>query len=92
MITQHKDSLKIPNPLIEFIWKYPLIFQEFILGGISIHPYIKLTQQVLDLDAEEQLVHESESYQQSVVESLVMVITIFFSYGLDSDLGLELVC
>ena len=53
MITQHKDSLKILNPPIEFIWKYPLIFQEFLLNGISIHPYIKLTQQVLDLDAEE---------------------------------------
>ena len=36
---------------------------------------------MLDLDAEEQLVHESESYKQSVIELLVMVITNFFHLG-----------
>ncbi|XP_002534021.2 protein WHAT'S THIS FACTOR 9, mitochondrial [Ricinus communis] len=76
VITQHKDSLKVPIRPIEFIRKYPLIFQEFLPGGINIHPHIKLTEQVLDLDAEEQLVYDSESYKQNVADRVLKLLMI----------------
>ncbi|CAI0458778.1 unnamed protein product [Linum tenue] len=74
VISQHKDSLQIPTRPIEFIRKYPSVFEEFHPGGIGIHPHIKLTQQVLDLDAEEQLVYQSESYKQDVADRLVKLV------------------
>ncbi|CAI0552691.1 unnamed protein product [Linum tenue] len=74
LISQHKDSLQIPTRPIEFIRKYPSVFEEFHPGGLGIHPHIKLTQQVLDLDAEEQLVYQSESYRQNVADRLVKLV------------------
>ncbi|CAL1408397.1 unnamed protein product [Linum trigynum] len=74
VISQHKDSLQIPTRPIEFIRKYPSVFEEFHPGGLGIHPHIKLTQQVLDLDAEEQLVYQSESYRQNVADRLVKLV------------------
>ncbi|KAF2297457.1 hypothetical protein GH714_023753 [Hevea brasiliensis] len=76
VITQHKDSLEIPSRPIEFIRKYPSIFEEFLPGGIGVHPHVKLTQQVLDLDAEEQLVYQSESYRQDIADRLLKLLMI----------------
>lgn len=76
IIAQHKDSLKIPSRPIEFIRKYPSVFHEFLPGGIGIHPHIKLTQEVLDIDADEHLVYESDSYRQLVADRLLKLLMI----------------
>ncbi|KAL4308042.1 hypothetical protein GQ457_01G049160 [Hibiscus cannabinus] len=76
IISQHKDSLKIPSRPIEFIRKYPSVFHEFLPGGIGILPHIKLTQEVLDIDADENLVYESVSYKQSVADRLLKLLMI----------------
>lgn len=73
IITQQKDFLKIPIRPIELIRRYPSVFEEFLPGGIGIHPHVKLTQQVLDLDIEEQLVYQSESYKTDVANRLKVV-------------------
>ncbi|GMI74223.1 hypothetical protein like AT1G71850 [Hibiscus trionum] len=76
IISQHKDSLKIHSRPIEFIRKYPSVFHEFLPGGIGIHPHVKLTQEVLDIDADEQLVYESVSYRQLVADRLLKLLMI----------------
>ncbi|XVE98889.1 hypothetical protein REPUB_Repub03eG0148200 [Reevesia pubescens] len=76
IISQHKDSLKIPSRPIEFIRKYPSVFQEFLPGGIGIHPHIKLTPEVLDIDAEEHLVYQSDSYKLLVADRLLKLLMI----------------
>ncbi|XP_012081088.3 protein WHAT'S THIS FACTOR 9, mitochondrial [Jatropha curcas] len=76
IICQNKDSLKIPIRPIDFIRKYPSIFEEFLPGGIGIHPHIKLTPQVLDLDSEEELVYQSESYKQDIANRLLKLLMI----------------
>ncbi|XP_022730256.1 protein ROOT PRIMORDIUM DEFECTIVE 1 [Durio zibethinus] len=76
IISQHKDSLRIPSRPIEFIRKYPSVFQEFLPGGIGIHPHIKLTPEVLDIDAEEHLVYQSDSYKQLVADRLLKLLMI----------------
>ncbi|XP_011038166.1 PREDICTED: uncharacterized protein LOC105135135 isoform X2 [Populus euphratica] len=75
-ITQQKDFLKIPIRPIELIRRYPSVFEEFLPGGIGIHPHVKLTQQVLDLDIEEQLVYQSESYKNDVANRLLKLLMI----------------
>ncbi|TYI12925.1 hypothetical protein ES332_A08G023000v1 [Gossypium tomentosum] len=76
IIAQNKDSLKIPSRPIEFIRKYPSVFHEFLPGGIGIHPHIKLTQEVLDIDVDEHLVYESDSYRQLVADRLLKLLMI----------------
>ncbi|XP_017985233.1 PREDICTED: protein ROOT PRIMORDIUM DEFECTIVE 1 [Theobroma cacao] len=78
IISQHKESLKIPSRPIEFIRKYPSVFREFLPGGIGtgIHPHIMLTPEVLDIDAEEHLVYQSDSYKQLVADSLLKLLMI----------------
>ncbi|XP_019182114.1 PREDICTED: protein ROOT PRIMORDIUM DEFECTIVE 1 [Ipomoea nil] len=76
LITQSKDSLQIPTRPIEFLRKYPAIFQEFFPGSVNIHPHIKLTPEALTLDSEEQLLHDSVSYRENVADRLLKLLMI----------------
>ncbi|KAJ4849523.1 hypothetical protein Tsubulata_021106 [Turnera subulata] len=77
IISQHRTSLSIPTRPIEFIRRYPSVFEEHLPGGIAgVHPHIKLTPQVLDLDAEEQLVYQSESYKRDVADRLLKLLMV----------------
>lgn len=76
VITTQKDSLRVPLRPIEFIRSYPSVFQEFLPGGIGIHPHISLTPEILNLDAEEQLVYGSESYKQGLADRLLKLLMI----------------
>ncbi|KAM7507648.1 hypothetical protein LguiA_018101 [Lonicera macranthoides] len=76
IIAQNRHSLKIPIRPIDFIRKYPSIFQEFLPGGIGINPHVKLTSEVLDLDAEEQLVYQTENHKQEVADRLLKLLMI----------------
>ncbi|CAN4081399.1 unnamed protein product [Withania somnifera] len=76
IITQAKDSLQIPSRPIEFIRKYPSIFQEFSPASISIHPHIKLTPEILSLDSDEELFYQSLSYKEDVAVRLLKLLMI----------------
>ncbi|CAH9141014.1 unnamed protein product [Cuscuta epithymum] len=76
LITQSKDSLEIPTRPIEFIRNYSAIFQEFFPGSVNIHPHIKLTPEVLNLDSEEQLLYESVMYRENVADRLLKLLMI----------------
>ncbi|KAJ8769718.1 hypothetical protein K2173_005364 [Erythroxylum novogranatense] len=76
IIHNQKQNLEIPTRPIDFIRKYPAIFEEYLPGGTGIQPHIKLTPQVLDLDAEEKLVYQSENYRQDVADRLLKLLMI----------------
>ncbi|KAG7589806.1 Plant organelle RNA recognition domain [Arabidopsis suecica] len=76
VITTKKDSLRVPLRPIEFIRSFPSVFQEFLPGGIGIHPHISLTPEILNLDADEQLVYGSESYKQGLADRLLKLLMI----------------
>ncbi|KAF7820042.1 protein ROOT PRIMORDIUM DEFECTIVE 1 [Senna tora] len=76
VIADNRKSLKIPIRPIDFIRKYPTFFEEFLPGGIGIHPHIRLTPEVLNLDAEEQLMYQSDSYKQQVADRLLKLLMI----------------
>ncbi|KAG7940798.1 hypothetical protein I3843_16G004600 [Carya illinoinensis] len=76
IITQNRDSLQIPVRSIDFIRKYPSVFEEFLPGGIGIHPHIRLTPEVLNLDAEEQLVYQSETYKKQAADRVLKLLMI----------------
>ncbi|XP_062112259.1 protein WHAT'S THIS FACTOR 9, mitochondrial [Humulus lupulus] len=74
IIAEKRDSLKIPIRPIEFVRKYPAIFQEFLPGGTGFQPHIRLTPEVLDIDVEEQFMYQSESYKQQVADRLLKLL------------------
>ncbi|KAJ8770191.1 hypothetical protein K2173_011526 [Erythroxylum novogranatense] len=75
IIHNQKQNLEIPTRPIDFIRKYPAIFEEYLPEEL-IQPHIKLTPQVLDLDAEEKLVYQSENYRQDVADRLLKLLMI----------------
>ncbi|XP_010471198.1 PREDICTED: protein ROOT PRIMORDIUM DEFECTIVE 1-like [Camelina sativa] len=76
VITTQKDSLRVPLRPIEFIRSFPSVFQESLPGGIGIHPHISLTPEILNLDADEQLVYGSETYKQGLADRLLKLLMI----------------
>ncbi|XP_022969363.1 protein ROOT PRIMORDIUM DEFECTIVE 1 isoform X4 [Cucurbita maxima] len=74
IITQKREVLRIPTRPIDLIRKYPTIFEEFLPGGIGIQPHVRLTSQVLELDAEEQLTNQSEICRQQAADRLVKLL------------------
>lgn len=76
VIAGNRERLKIPYRPIDFIRQYPSFFEEFLPGGIGIHPHIRLTPEVLNLDAEEQLMYQSDSYKQQVADRLLKLLMI----------------
>lgn len=76
LIVQNKQALEIPFRPIEFIRKYPSVFEEFLPGGIGINPYVKLTPQVLELDSEEQIVFLNGMHKQQVADKLLKLLMV----------------
>lgn len=74
VIVDNKDNLKIPYRPIEFVRKYPSFFEEFSPGGIGIHPHVKLTPQVLNVDSDEILMYQSDSYKKQVADRLLKLL------------------
>ncbi|GAB4861416.1 hypothetical protein Ancab_036599 [Ancistrocladus abbreviatus] len=73
-IAERKDTLQIPIRPIEFVRKYPTIFEEFFPGNIGIHPHVRLTQDVLSLDADEQLIYESDAFRKGAADRLLKLL------------------
>ncbi|KAL3641362.1 hypothetical protein CASFOL_016330 [Castilleja foliolosa] len=76
VITQSSETLGIPFRPIEFIRKYPSIFQEFQPGALNIQPHIKLTPEVLSLHTEEDLLYQSVNYKQDIASRLLKLLMI----------------
>ncbi|KAK9048244.1 hypothetical protein SSX86_032793 [Deinandra increscens subsp. villosa] len=76
IISNQRSSLGIPTRPIDFIRKYPSVFQEFLPGGIGIDPHIKLTPETLTLDAEEKLLFQSEIHKEDVANRLLKLLMI----------------
>ncbi|CAH2042876.1 unnamed protein product [Thlaspi arvense] len=74
IIVQNRESLDLPLRPIEFVRKYPSVFEEFFPGGVKIHPHVKLTQEILGLDADEQLIYQSDDYKQRVADRLLKLL------------------
>ncbi|KAK6132416.1 hypothetical protein DH2020_033855 [Rehmannia glutinosa] len=76
LITQSKETLGIPFRPIEFIRKYPSIFEEFNPGSLNIQPHIKLTPEIVSLNSEENLVCQSVNYKQDIARRLLKLLMI----------------
>ncbi|KAL3830262.1 hypothetical protein ACJIZ3_019064 [Penstemon smallii] len=76
LITQSKQTLDFPFRPIEFIRKYPSVFQEFHPGSLNIQPHIKLTPEVISLSSEEDLFYQSVDYKQEVAGRLLKLLMI----------------
>ncbi|OWM67485.1 hypothetical protein CDL15_Pgr028348 [Punica granatum] len=76
VISQNRDSLRIPIRPIEFVRRYPSVFEEFMPGGVAVHPHFKLKDEVLELDADEQLIYQSESYRKDAADRVLKLLMI----------------
>ncbi|EXB57378.1 hypothetical protein L484_016431 [Morus notabilis] len=74
IIADNRASLKIPTRPIEFIRRYPSVFREFFPAGAAFQPHIKLTDEALDLDSEEQIMFQSESYKKDVADRVLKLL------------------
>lgn len=52
------------------------MFEEFSPGSIAVHPHVKLKDEVLELDAEEQLIYQSESYRKDAADRVFKLLMI----------------
>ncbi|KAK4413280.1 protein WHAT'S THIS FACTOR 9, mitochondrial [Sesamum alatum] len=76
LIADSKERLGIPFRPIEFIRKYPSIFQEFHPGSLNIQPHIKLTPEIVSLNSEENLLYQSVDYKQDIAGRLLKLLMI----------------
>lgn len=98
LITESKGTLGIPFRPIEFLRKYPSVFQEFQPGSLNIQPHIKLTPEIISLSSEEDLLYQSVNYKQDIASRLLKLlmicrvnkIPIFLLERLKWELGLPL--
>ncbi|CAA0827843.1 Ubiquitin carboxyl-terminal hydrolase family protein [Striga hermonthica] len=76
LITESRETLGIPFRPIEFIRKYPSIFQEFYPGSLNIQPHIKLAPEIISLNSEENLIYQRVDYKQEVARRLLKLLMI----------------
>lgn len=90
-----RESIQLPFRPINFVRKYPSVFEEFNLGG-GFEPHIRLTPEAVELDAEEGFMYNSELFKQQVADRLLKLLMISKIHkiplrvieGLRWDLGL----
>ncbi|KOM53536.1 hypothetical protein LR48_Vigan09g219500 [Vigna angularis] len=71
-----KSTLHFPFRPIEFIRKYPSVFEEFLPTPTILQPHIRLTPETLHLDAEEQLVYQSHQFKHQLSNRLLKFLMI----------------
>ncbi|XP_047178365.1 protein WHAT'S THIS FACTOR 9, mitochondrial-like [Vigna umbellata] len=71
-----KSTLHLPFRPIEFIRKYPSVFEEFLPTPTILQPHIRLTPEILHLDAEEQLVYQSHQFKHQSSDRLLKLLMI----------------
>ncbi|KAK7838799.1 protein what's this factor 1 [Quercus suber] len=60
----------------DFTSKYPSVFDEFLPGGIGVLPHVRLTGEALNLDAEQCLVYQSNTYKKQTADRLLKLLMI----------------
>ncbi|XP_010256304.1 PREDICTED: protein ROOT PRIMORDIUM DEFECTIVE 1-like [Nelumbo nucifera] len=71
---ENKDRLLLPTRAIEFIRRYPSVFEEFFPGGAGVRPHVRLTPEVLRLDEEEKLIYDSFDHRQDAADRLLKLL------------------
>ena len=71
-----KSTLHLPFRPIEFIRKYPSVFEEFLPTPTLLQPHIRLTPETLHLGAEEQLVYQSHEFKHQTADKLLKLLMI----------------
>ncbi|KAL6342605.1 hypothetical protein AAG906_012465 [Vitis piasezkii] len=74
LISQNKEALGLWTRPIDFIRRFPSIFEEFLPGGIRIHPHVRLTPEVLSLDGEELSIFQTENYRKQAADRLLKLL------------------
>ncbi|RVW91916.1 Protein WHAT'S THIS FACTOR 1-like [Vitis vinifera] len=69
-----KPMLNIKNLIKSEPSKFPSIFEEFLPGGIKIHPHVRLTPEVLSLDGEELSIFQTENYRKQAADRLLKLL------------------
>ncbi|CAK8532702.1 unnamed protein product [Lathyrus sativus] len=90
-----RESIQLPFRPIDFVRKYPSVFEEFNLAG-GFEPHIRLTPEAVELDFEEGFMYNSELFKQQVADRLLKLLMISKIHkiplkvieGLRWDLGL----
>uniref|UniRef100_A0A803M565 PORR domain-containing protein n=1 Tax=Chenopodium quinoa TaxID=63459 RepID=A0A803M565_CHEQI len=73
-IVDHTEKLSIPCRTIDFIRKYPNFFEEYFPANIGVHPHVRLTPESLNLDAEEQLMYDSDTFRKDAADRLLKLL------------------
>ncbi|CAM8940573.1 unnamed protein product [Rhodiola kirilowii] len=73
-ISERRQSLEILTRPIDFIRSYPSVFEEFLPDAAGVVPHVRLTPEAVELDSEEKLMFESDSYKQQVADRLVKIL------------------
>ncbi|CAJ1953283.1 unnamed protein product [Sphenostylis stenocarpa] len=71
-----KNTLHFPFRSIEFIRKYPSVFEEFLPIPTLPQPHIRLTPETLRLDADEQLINQSHQFKHQSADKLLKLLMI----------------
>lgn len=74
IIVDKKETLQLPIRPIDFVRTYPSVFEEFLPGGVGIHPHVRLTPEGLALDEEEQSIYQTQSYQKEAADRLLKLL------------------
>ncbi|RDX66016.1 Protein ROOT PRIMORDIUM DEFECTIVE 1, partial [Mucuna pruriens] len=69
-----KRSLQLPFRPIDFTRKYPSVFEEFLPAATL--PHVRLTDQTLRLDAEEQLILQPDRFKHQAADKLLKLLMI----------------
>lgn len=73
-IADQRRSLDILTRPIDFIRSYPSLFEEFLPDAAGVVPHVRLTPDAVELDLEEKLMYERDSYKQQVADRLVKLL------------------
>ncbi|KAM5554061.1 protein WHAT'S THIS FACTOR 9, mitochondrial [Rosa sericea] len=87
LLTKSRHSLMIPTRPVEFVRQYPSIFEEFLPAGLAaVQPHVRLTPQLLEIDANEQLMYQSVSYTHQAADRLFKLLMLVRSNKLPLNL------
>ncbi|XP_043722892.1 protein WHAT'S THIS FACTOR 9, mitochondrial-like [Telopea speciosissima] len=71
---ENKERLSLPYRAIEFIRRYPSVFEEFRPSGSGVRPHVRLTPEVLSLDQDEQLIYDNPDHRQTAADRLLKLL------------------
>ncbi|XP_042489580.1 protein WHAT'S THIS FACTOR 9, mitochondrial-like [Macadamia integrifolia] len=71
---ENKERLSLPYRAIEFIRRYPFVFEEFRPSGSGVLPHVRLTPEVLSLDQDEQLIYDNPDHRQTAADRLLKLL------------------